>query len=162
MSTSEARSEIVLERAEEILEQDRNGERPGLKEYVNRHPDLAGEIRDVFPAMAMMENIAICDDSLSGEETDAHGSAGPRAAVAEQLGDFRNIREMGHGDMGVVYAAEQISLSRQVALKVKCAPQAENGRRPRTTCPARSSGSLDFRRHLAAVSCKVQDYLSSL
>ena len=118
MSASEARSEIVMELAEEFLERYRKGERPGLKEYADRHPELAGEIREVFPAMAMMENIAIQDDSLVGEQTEAQGTGISEARLLEQLGDFRIIREIGHGGMGVVYAAEQVSLGRQVALKV--------------------------------------------
>ncbi len=119
MATSESRSGVVLELAEEFLERYRKGERPALKDYIDRYPELAGEIREVFPAMAMMENIAIRDDSLAGGETDAASGVAPaRSLLPEQLGDYRIIREIGHGGMGVVYEAEQVSLGRHVALKV--------------------------------------------
>jgi hypothetical protein len=120
MSESETPSARVLELAEEFLERHRRGERPALKEYLDRHPELADQIRDVFPAMALMEDIALADESLaSGVESLAvpSGLAGEFPSRL-QLGDFRIIREVGRGGMGVVYEAEQISLGRHVALKV--------------------------------------------
>ncbi len=114
MSDSDAKSGAVLELAEEFLERYRKGERPPLKEYTDRFPDLADEIRDVFPAMAMMEKIALSEDGVDGG-----AMAGPRGKLPfAQLGDFRLIREVGRGGMGVVYEAEQVSLGRHVALKV--------------------------------------------
>ena len=115
-SHSESRSGLVVELAEEFLERYRAGQRPALREYIERHPELAAEIREVFPAMAMMENIALADESPEGDPTG--GAHVTRAPLLEQLGDYRVLREVGRGGMGVVYEAEQVSLGRLVALKV--------------------------------------------
>src|ERR1700730_4813015 len=116
MPMSESCPTAVLELVEEFLERYRQGKRPSLKEYVDRHPELAAEIREVFPAMAMMENIALADESLAGPSS-ASGK-GENLGPLQQLGDFRIIRKVGQGGMGAVYEAEQVSLGRHVALKV--------------------------------------------
>src|SRR5207248_8543527 len=80
-----------------------------------RHPDLADEIREVFPAMALMENIALVNESVDDSQQTPDAS---EAVPLQQLGDYRLIRPIGHGGMGIVYEAEQVSLGRHVALKV--------------------------------------------
>ena len=59
MSAAASQSEVVLALAEEFLDRYRRGERPPLKEYADRHPDLADEIREVFPAMALIESLEL-------------------------------------------------------------------------------------------------------
>ena len=101
--------------ADEFSERLRNGENPSITEYVRRHPDLEEDIRELFPTITMMEQFR------KKQQTDTQltqVSARLDAEKLKQLGDFRVIREVGRGGMGIVYAAEQQSLKRFVALKV--------------------------------------------
>jgi serine/threonine protein kinase/Tfp pilus assembly protein PilF len=99
--------------AEDFLQRFRRGERPALTEYAARYPELAEEIRELFPALVLMEDVR------PGPKT-VVGAAAEPAGVNPlwRLGEFRIVREIGRGGMGVVYEAEQESLGRRVALKV--------------------------------------------
>jgi hypothetical protein len=113
MATGSSERLVLLNRlAEEFAQRYRRGERPSLQEYVDRYPELADDIRDLFPALAEMEQVR--EDRGAVKEPLASGPLPP----LERLGDFRIIREIGRGGMGVVYEAEQVSLGRRVALKV--------------------------------------------
>jgi WD40 repeat protein/serine/threonine protein kinase len=104
---------VLLNRlADEFAERYRRGERPSLQEYADRHPDLAADIREFFPAVAELEQ------AQEDRRDVAAPPAGSPLPALERLGDYRIIREVGRGGMGVVYEAEQVSLGRHVALKV--------------------------------------------
>ncbi len=70
-------------------------------ELLARHPHLAVPLEEALAGLEFIHRAA---------------PANPKAPV--QLGDFRILREIGRGGMGVVYEAEQVSLKRRVALKV--------------------------------------------
>lgn len=108
----------VEELAETFLERYRRGERPSLSEFIARAPEHAQEIRELFPALVLMEQ---ADPAAS-----AHRPAA--ACHLERLGDYRLIREVGRGGMGIVYEAEQESLGRHVALKILPLSAATDGK----------------------------------
>jgi WD40 repeat protein/tRNA A-37 threonylcarbamoyl transferase component Bud32 len=66
------------------------------------HPNLADRLRACLEVMDWADRL----------------SDGPEVAAGVVLNDFRIVREIGRGGMGIVYEAEQISLGRRVALKV--------------------------------------------
>ena len=43
--------------ADDFLRRQRGGERPTLEEYCRQHPELASEIREVFPVLIRMEDL---------------------------------------------------------------------------------------------------------
>ena len=82
---------------EEFIVRANCGDAPSLEEYQLRFPDVVFDL----------------DTARVGREQPP-----PAAPPLQRLGDYRILREIGRGGMGVVYEAEQLALGRHVALKV--------------------------------------------
>jgi serine/threonine protein kinase/WD40 repeat protein len=117
MSHLDSEADPLLDLAEEFANRYRRGERPSLTEYTERYPEHAERIRRIFPAMVAMEQFGGVSQWRSGRAMD-RPAVGRPAPVPERLGEYRILREIGKGGMGVVYEAVQESLGRHVALKV--------------------------------------------
>ncbi|MGN6369497.1 MAG: serine/threonine-protein kinase [Phycisphaerae bacterium] len=88
------------------------GLRPSRREWLERYPEIAKELAACLDGLAFVH-------SAAGKMHAAEGAPDfPEGTMARPLGDFRLIKEIGRGGMGVVYEAIQLSLGRKVAVKV--------------------------------------------
>ncbi len=101
-------SDAAIELVEELVNRLQAGT-ADVEAFIAGHPEHATTLRRLLPAMRLMADL-----SGSAEAVSAAGDEAP----PQELGDFRLVREVGRGGMGVVYEAEQVSLDRRVALKV--------------------------------------------
>src|SRR5262245_49851214 len=108
----------VLHVLEEYLLELEKGARLDPEGLLARHPHLADPLRACLASLEFLHDAA---RNLRGPDAEQARppDAGPASGEASAprcglLGDFQIVREVGRGGMGVVYEAEQLSLSRRV------------------------------------------------
>jgi serine/threonine protein kinase/Flp pilus assembly protein TadD len=100
----------VLRAVEEYLAARQAGAAPDRHAFLARHADVAAALAECLDGLDFLHQ--------AGAPLRPSAEADTAAAPGAPLGDFRLLREVGRGGMGVVYEAEQLSLGRRVALKV--------------------------------------------
>jgi WD40 repeat protein/serine/threonine protein kinase/tetratricopeptide (TPR) repeat protein len=113
MSTPSS-ADPIGEIADQFVEAFRQGKHPSVEDYAARYPEHANELREILPALVLMEKVKSEDEASASQPSEGPASVPP----LRQLGDYQILREIGRGGMGVVYEATQISLGRHVAVKV--------------------------------------------
>ncbi|MDD3585998.1 MAG: serine/threonine-protein kinase, partial [Thermoguttaceae bacterium] len=101
--------------ADEFVKEYRDGKSPSIDIYVERYPEYAQDIRELFPTLVLLERGGK-REALS--DLSSFASPGDSSPCPTKLAEFGIIREIGRGGMGVVYEAEDTALGRRVALKV--------------------------------------------
>jgi serine/threonine protein kinase len=118
----------VIGAVQEYLAALEAGRRPDRQAFLQGHADIAGALAACLDGLEFLHGAAprlsapAAPSAVGARSPDALvGVRSPDRAPADgprELGDFRLVREVGRGGMGVVYEAVQLSLGRRVALKV--------------------------------------------
>ena len=97
------------------------GDAPDIAVFAAEHPEHAAELLETLPLLNDLETIG---DAARGR------SVATTAELPELPGsDFRLLRKIGGGGMGVVFEARQLSLDRRVAVKLLASSLVSNAAR---------------------------------
>ncbi len=107
MSESPSFDDLV----EQFLERCRVGDVPDVKAFAGEYPEHSARLLDVLPVLLDMEHLG------GGNKTQPIALQSPN--LPDMAGtDYRLLKKIGSGGMGVVFEALQVSLNRQVAVKL--------------------------------------------
>src|SRR5262249_39684448 len=104
----------LLQAVEEYRALLEGGPSPNRPAFLARYPDIAEALAECLDGLEFIRHAGSQLQPAAG----APRVGALEVALGVPLGDFRILREVGRGGMGVVYEAEQLSLGRRVALKV--------------------------------------------
>lgn len=117
--SSKSDTEILDWIVEHFTRKIRAGKHSAIEVYQKRYPALKTEIAELLGSVAMIEQLKI----KSNRDTEPRTRRSlNEVSTLRQIGDYKVVREIGRGGMGIVFEAVHESLGRRVAIKVMPTP----------------------------------------
>ena len=111
------RDEALAAVLSEVADQALRGDEPCLEATIRKHPELADELRHLWGTVMLAGAVGshANHDSVNLDSTELQPVGLELPAL---FGDYELVEELGRGGMGIVYRARQLSLNREVAVKM--------------------------------------------
>lgn len=114
---SDAHDEQLARLLEDLTQRAANGDDVNIVAVEQEYPQFASELRQLWGAFMLADAVGNHVDADSRPSTLGSG-ASVHFELPSQFGDYELLEELGRGGMGVVFRARQISLKREVAVKM--------------------------------------------
>ena len=116
----EHKSEKDIEQiVQQFVDAQLRGENPDIDEFVKQYPGLEDRIRQRIHNLREIDGLFA--SLMQPDDSDFQDTPTEHDLIGQKLGDFEIVKLIGRGGMGAVFLAHQISLDREVALKVAIA-----------------------------------------
>jgi serine/threonine protein kinase len=116
---AELRDQRLAEIISSVADGVTTGELVDLENLCVANPDLADELRRLWGTILITDTAGMAADERIGEtHSDNSQSRWRSLKLPTTIDDYELLEEIGRGGMGVVYRARQISLGREVAIKM--------------------------------------------